>query len=144
MSKHGITSYRVAWVGDVRAYAWDGAVLRQLTHDHTLAQYFRDHGSTPRPHMEHLVTTSVRTASANEFGHTEVSAPAGLLLTSDGVHKKLGLAQMSELLRQPMNSAQTLTDAAIEAGGTDNATALFAEFVPAQADTSTVPFPAAA
>lgn len=136
--------YRVAWVGDVRAYAWDGAVLRQLTHDHTLAQYFRDHGSTPKPHMEHLVTTSVRTAGVAEFGRAELPTPAGLLLTSDGVHKTLGLAEMSELLRQPRNSAQALADAAIAAGGTDNATALFAEFAPALTEVRTVPFPVAA
>src|SRR5688500_2733293 len=27
--------YRIGWVGDVRAYAWDGQELRQLTTDHT-------------------------------------------------------------------------------------------------------------
>src|SRR5262245_22370624 len=33
--------HRIGWVGDVRAYAWDGITLCQLTTDHTLAQYFR-------------------------------------------------------------------------------------------------------
>src|SRR5262245_45843332 len=46
--------YRVGWVGDARAYAWDGTELRQLTKDHTLAQYFRDHGEDTTPRMEHL------------------------------------------------------------------------------------------
>ncbi|HVW45239.1 MAG TPA: protein phosphatase 2C domain-containing protein [Amycolatopsis sp.] len=120
--------FRIGWVGDVRAYAWDGGSLRQLTHDHTLAQYFRDHGVAAAPHTEHLVTTSVRTAGATEFGRAEVHLPAGLLLTSDGVHKHLSLAAMAELLRRPGNSAQALVDAALAAGGTDNATALLAEW----------------
>lgn len=134
--------YRLAWVGDVRAYAWTGDALTQLTTDHTLAQYFRDHGQTPAPHMEHLVTTSVRTAGATEFGRAEVRTPPGLLFTSDGVHKTLSLATMAELLRQPANSATALTGAAIAAGGSDNATALFVECPPA--DVRTVPFHAAA
>ncbi|TNC24354.1 PP2C family protein-serine/threonine phosphatase [Amycolatopsis alkalitolerans] len=122
--------YRVGWVGDARAYAWSGDRLAQLTTDHTLAQYFRDHGATPRPHMEHMVTTSVRTAGATEFGHAEVRSAAGLLLTSDGVHKVLTMAAMAELLRHPVNSAVALTEAAIAAGGADNATATFVEFTP--------------
>ncbi|WP_236793698.1 PP2C family serine/threonine-protein phosphatase [Amycolatopsis sp. GM8] len=134
--------YRLAWVGDARAYAWSGAGLTQLTKDHTLAQYFRDHDATPAPHMEHMVTTSVRTAGATEFGRAEVRSPAGLLLTSDGVHKTLTLATMAEVLRQPANSATALTEAALAAGGPDNATAMFAEFAPA--DVRTVPFRAAA
>jgi protein phosphatase len=136
--------YRLAWVGDVRAYAWTGGALTQLTRDHTVAQYFRDHGQAPAAHMEHLVTTSVRTAGATEFGRAEVRSPAGLLFTSDGVHKTLSLATMAELLRQPANSAAALTGAAIAAGGSDNATALFAECPPAVADVHTVPFHAAA
>lgn len=136
--------YRIGWVGDVRAYAWSGGGLRQLTTDHTLAQYFRDHGQAPAPHMEHVVTTSVRTAGATEYGRTEVQSPAGLLLTSDGVHKTLSLATMAELLRHPANSATALTDAAIAAGGSDNATAMFVECPPAVSDVNTVPFHAAA
>ena len=140
----GAHGYRVAWVGDVRAYAWDGTSLRQVTRDHTVAQYFRDHGQAPTLRMEHLVTTSVRTAGAREFGSAEVPGPAGLLLTSDGVHKTLGLATMAELLRRPANSAEALTAAALAEGGSDNATALFVECVPVVADVATVPFHVAA
>ncbi|SFK32254.1 protein phosphatase [Amycolatopsis sacchari] len=138
VAQAGERGYRIAWVGDVRAYAWDGTRLRQLTHDHTLAQYFRDRGQVPTPRMEHLVTTSVRTAGEAEYGHAELTGPAGLLLTSDGVHKTLDLATMAELLRQPANSAPALTAAALAAGGTDNATALFVEYPAAATDVSTV------
>jgi serine/threonine protein phosphatase PrpC len=122
--------YRIGWVGDVRAYAWNGDTLRQLTTDHTLAQYFRDRGQPTQPRMEHIVTTSVRTARSGEFGRAEVRAPAGLLLTSDGVHKVLTLAAMAELLRSPQNAAAALVGAALAAGGTDNATATLVECDP--------------
>jgi protein phosphatase len=124
------SGYRIGWVGDVRAYAWNGDSLQQLTKDHTVAQYFRDRGQSVAPRMEHMVTTSVRTAGASEFGRAEVPGPVGLLLTSDGVHKSLALAEMAELLRQPQNSAAALTEAAISAGGSDNATAIFVEYAP--------------
>lgn len=133
--------YRVGWVGDVRAYAWDGGSLRQLTRDHTVAQYFRDRGHVPTPAMDHLVTTSVRTARPEEFGSAEAVRPAGLLLTSDGVHKRLARATMAELLRLPSNSAQALVDAALAAGGHDNATALMAELAPRLPDLTTTPLP---
>ncbi|MFD4249517.1 MULTISPECIES: PP2C family protein-serine/threonine phosphatase [Amycolatopsis] len=133
--------YRVGWVGDVRAYAWDGDSLRQLTRDHTLAQYFRDRGQVPTPRMEHLVTTSVRTARPEEFGHAVAVGPAGLLLTSDGVHKVLTRAAMAELLRVPSNSAHALVDAVLAAGGHDNATALMADLAPALPDLTTTPLP---
>ena len=138
------SGYRIGWVGDVRAYAWDGATLRQLTRDHTLAQYFRDRGQPAALHLEHLVTTSVRTAGATEFGRAAVHRPAGLLLTSDGVHKRLPLAAMSELLRRPGNSAQALIDAALAAGGTDNATALLVECPAPPLDATTEAFAVAA
>lgn len=122
--------YRIGWVGDVRAYAWTGSTLRPLTKDHTLAEYFRDRGEEVVPRMEHIVTTSVRTAEATAFGRAEVRGLAGLLLTSDGVHKNLSLAAMAELVRRAGNSAQSLVDSALAVGGTDNATALLAELPP--------------
>ncbi|NKQ56912.1 serine/threonine protein phosphatase [Amycolatopsis sp. K13G38] len=136
--------YHIGWVGDVRAYAWDGASLRQLTHDHTLAQYFRDRGQDASPQMEHMVTTSVRTAGATRFGLTALRRPAGLLLTTDGVHKRLPPATMAELLRRPSNSARSLVDAALAAGGTDNATALLVECEPRLSEPATEAFAVAA
>lgn len=116
--------YRIGWVGDVRAYAWDGTTLRQLTTDHTLAQYFRDHGEEAAPRMEHLVTTSVRTSTPARYGRTEVRGPLTLLLTSDGVHKTLADATIAEIVRNAEDPARSLVAAARTAGSTDNATAV--------------------
>lgn len=117
--------YRVGWVGDARAYAWDGRELRQLTRDHTLAQYFRDHGSAVAPRMEHVVTASVHTASpsAKRYGVTESDA-ANLVLTTDGVHRTLTHEAMTTILRHSSNPAEALVQAAHRAGAKDNATAV--------------------
>ncbi|TDV55169.1 PP2C family protein-serine/threonine phosphatase [Actinophytocola oryzae] len=136
--------YRIGWVGDVRAYAWDGTTLRRLTTDHTLAQYFRDHGEDVTPRMEHLVTTSVRTAPASRYGLTETSATS-LLLTSDGVHRYLTDEEMAALLREAPNPADALVRAAGEAGARDNATAAVLAGAPSPATPlPTRPFPVAA
>ncbi|MEV6897676.1 serine/threonine protein phosphatase [Amycolatopsis sp. NPDC051372] len=118
--------YRIAWVGDSRAYAWDGTMIRKLTTDHTLAEYFRARHQPYSSRMEHMVTTSVRTTKPDEIGTAEVVG-RGLLLTSDGVHKVLPPATIDEILADPERGAAALVEAAITLGGTDNATALFVE-----------------
>jgi hypothetical protein len=136
--------YRIGWVGDARAYAWDGTTLRQLTTDHTLAQYFTDHGGEVTPRMAHVVTTSVHTASANRYGTTETTATS-LLLTSDGVHKTLTREAMAAVLRTAQNPAEALVQAAHEAGARDNATAAVLTGAPRPANPMpTRPFPVAA
>lgn len=115
--------YHLAWVGDARAYAWDGYTVRQVTKDHTLAQYFRDHDQPVTPRMEHVVTTSVRTAGEHEIG-TATVATGGLLLTSDGVHKTLSGATMLDILGMADRAATELVRTAISIGGSDNATAI--------------------
>lgn len=136
---HG--GYRIAWVGDARAYAWDGSTLDRLTTDHTLAEYFRARHQPVTPRMEHVVTTSVRTAKAEEIGTAETTS-AGLLLTSDGVHKPLAGSGIRAVLAQPGTGAAELVAAALDRGGSDNATAIFVE--PWEADVTTVRFPVAA
>lgn len=121
--------YHIGWVGDVRAYAWDGVDLWQLTSDHTLAQYFRDRGGRVEPRMEHLVTTSVRTAAPDEYGLTSTGA-ATLLLTTDGVHKTLTHGAMTTILRTSFDPAEALVAAAMAAGTKDNTTAVMLSRAP--------------
>lgn len=135
------SGYRIAWVGDARAYSWDGTILRPLTTDHTLAEYFRAHHQPTTPSMEHMVTTSVRTTKRQEIGTAEFVG-SGLLLTSDGVHKPLNANEIREILAEPGRGAAGLVETALAHGGSDNATALFVE--PWEADSTTVRFPVAA
>ena len=134
---------RIAWVGDVRAYAWDGRSLLALTVDHTLAQYFRDRGKTPTPSMEHQVLTSVRTAAPTEYGLASLALPTRLLLTSDGVHKTLPHDTIAGILRHAPEPAAALVAAAREAGTRDNATAVVVDNVFEQ-PTTQLPLPAVA
>ncbi|WP_424185328.1 PP2C family protein-serine/threonine phosphatase [Actinokineospora sp. G85] len=119
--------YDIAWVGDVRAWAWTATGLRRLTTDHTVAQHFRDRGIPTTPRMEHIVTTSVRTARREQVGTARVAGPSLLVLTSDGVHKPLDEPVMTRLLRYSTAPAAALVEAATAAGSTDNATALVVE-----------------
>jgi hypothetical protein len=134
--------YHIGWVGDVRAYAWDGTDLWQLTRDHTLAQYVRDHGGRVQPRMEHLVTTSIRTAGPTDYGLTGTGTPT-LLLTTDGVHKTLTHEQMTDVLRTAPNPADALVTAAVTHGTKDNTTAVLLSRAPVPA-MPTTPLPAAA
>jgi serine/threonine protein phosphatase PrpC len=88
-----------------------------------------------------VVTTSVRTAKPEEIGTAETTS-AGLLLTSDGVHKPLTGSGIRAVLARPGTGAAELVEAALARGGSDNATAVYVE--PLGADVTTVRFPVAA
>lgn len=120
-------SWTVAWVGDGRAWSRDGDALHLLTRDHTVAAEMRAAGVAVAPHLEHVLTTSVRTTrGATEIGLTAVSAPAALVLASDGVHRALGPARLARLAADvPLPAlSRVLVEAARAAGTRDNATAL--------------------
>ncbi len=118
----------IAWVGDCRAYRWNGRVLHQITTDHTAAEYFRSLGRTPARRFEHLVTTSARTVAPEAIGRATTGSSNGrFLLSTDGVHKPLAMAEIKETLAvcaTPAITAEALVDGALRAGGSDNTTAL--------------------
>ncbi|MCK2244674.1 MULTISPECIES: PP2C family serine/threonine-protein phosphatase [unclassified Crossiella] len=119
--------YRIGWVGDARAYRWDGRTLTRLTTDHTVAEYFRRQGLDTTPWMEHMVTATVRSARPQDIGQVEVRGDVGLLLCSDGVYGALDLPTMTAIVARPARfgpRAQELVATAIDRGATDNATAL--------------------
>lgn len=132
----------VAWVGDCRAYRWNGRVLHQITTDHTVEEFFRARGLVPAARTSHLVTTSVRTVRPDEIGFAVTGSSTGrLLLSSDGVHKRLGIATIKALLAEGdtiETVASALVDSALRAGSTDNTTALVAD-VPSPMAEETVP-----
>ncbi|GAA4542672.1 serine/threonine protein phosphatase [Pseudonocardia xishanensis] len=116
----------VAWVGDCRAYLVTARGVALLSHDHTAAQAFRDAGLDPAPQWEHLVTTTVAHAEAESIGHARVPGAGTLVLVSDGVHRSVEPETLAFLVRRgptPAAAARALVEAALTAGGTDNATA---------------------
>jgi serine/threonine protein phosphatase PrpC len=119
---------QIAWVGDVRAYGWDGTQLVQLTSDQTLAEYFRAHNSIPTPRMEHVVTNSLRHTRRDQIGLVTARNCTAILLSSDGVHKTVSSQIIEGILAETDTTAHTrvstLVDTAMLMGATDNSTAL--------------------
>ncbi|WP_083911437.1 PP2C family protein-serine/threonine phosphatase [Nocardia takedensis] len=117
----------IAWVGDCRAWRWNGRALHQITTDHTLAEYLRLRGRHAAPRTEHIITTTVRTVRADQIGHAATGSSNGrLLLSTDGVHKVLDIATVKALLaggRTPQITADALVELALSSGGRDNASA---------------------
>ncbi|PXX71096.1 serine/threonine protein phosphatase PrpC [Nocardia tenerifensis] len=125
----------IAWVGDCRAYRWNGRVLHQITTDHTVAEYWRAHGWGPPPRLDHVVITSARTVRPADIGLATTGSSAGrLLLSTDGVHKRLDMPAIKAIVADESSvarAADTLVDSALRTGGTDNTTALVADCHPA-------------
>jgi PPM family protein phosphatase len=141
----------IAWVGDCRAYLFDGAQAHQLTADQTMAAAVRAAGSTPPPRWEHVVTQSVRSASASTAGTVALPDVVGrLVLVTDGVHRELSAGQIAAVLAHAPDAAiaaRELTDLALLAGGGDNASATVVEVplvpaLPAQRTDTGPTFPA--
>ena len=111
---------------------FDGAAVRPLTADQTMAAAVRDAGAdTPPPRWEHVVTASVRSASADNAGRVPIPGGWGrLALVTDGVHRELSGDEIAAVLaytQDPATAARELTDLALLAGGGDNASATVVE-----------------
>lgn len=125
--------YEIAWVGDSRAYLWDGE-LKQITRDHSYVEALLGAGAiTPAQALNHpnrnLITQAVGAAGAEGL---EISVVYGrlsqgqqLLLCSDGLVDEVNDTRIARLLNQaisPEEKVKKLIDAALKAGGRDNIT----------------------
>lgn len=126
--------FELAWVGDSRVYLWDGK-LRLLSRDHSLVEQQLASGLITREEARvhprrNVILQAVGTAAGTlEIGSNRGQLAHGscLLLCSDGITDPLDSAQLCDLLKQPggaQDSCQRLVDAALQAGGQDNITAL--------------------
>lgn len=128
--------YEIAWVGDSRAYLWDGRHLHRLTRDHSYVQLLIDNGviaeAEALDHPErHVITQAL---GAEEVEAVDVGIVRGIfqenekiLLCSDGLTNEVNDSQISSILKQPL-SEQTMVDHLIEAAeqnkGSDNISAI--------------------
>ena len=129
------SEYLMDQVGDSRGYLLRDGELRQITRDHTVVQQQVDRGAlTPeqaREHpLSHILTRALGTERAVEADTYGDKAELGdiFLLCSDGLSGMLPDEQIHELLSAPTADLQTIADvlvqAANDAGGLDNITAL--------------------
>ena len=97
--------YQIAWLGDSRAYGWDGATLRQLTTDHTVVQDWVAQGrlspAEARHHpYGHVLTRGVG-LDRDEWPQTLTGPLTGserFLLCSDGLTDTLDDDAIAEVL----------------------------------------------
>ena len=127
--------YKIAWVGDCRAYLWSGE-LRQITRDHSYVESLLARGlisweeAESRPDRN-LITQAI---GAESIEQVKVDAVEGslakgqeLLLCSDGLNDVLSGGLIARILNQDGSAEErvsALVQAAVKAGGIDNITAV--------------------
>ena len=117
-------SAHLVHVGDSRAWRFADGRLTCLTRDHV----------RPEPDLRHVLIRAIGIEDGLRLDHAalELALHDRLLLTSDGVHGVLGDKRIAAILAEGASAdatAQALTEAALAAGGKDNATALVIDVV---------------
>ncbi len=111
-------------VGDTRVYRLDSGGLEQLTTDHVVG----------RGDLAHALRRAVGFEDALLFDHAchGLRLHDRFLLCSDGVHGVLSNARLRDLLaerRAPRETSRTIVQMALDAGASDNVTALVIDVV---------------
>lgn len=128
-------------LGDSRIYLFGGGKLKQISADHTLAALKYNAGiytleqakKSPDRHMLTLflgADFSGRGLTAQAYEPFWLTGESKLLLCSDGLYDMCSEQEICEVLSSESKScAQSLVDAAIENGGTDNITCIAAQII---------------
>ncbi|WP_435771265.1 PP2C family protein-serine/threonine phosphatase [Nocardioides sp. SYSU DS0651] len=122
----------LANIGDSRAYAFTDGILDQISKDHSVIQELIDAGAITREEalghpQRHVVTRAIGGRADSEADFSLVPAVRGsrLLLCSDGLTSELSDTAIAHILSEwlpPAQTASTLVEAAVSAGGHDNVT----------------------
>ncbi len=127
-------NFDVAWVGDSRAYHWDGARLSQVSHDHSYVQTLVDLGVINEQeaidHPDRSVLTQClgsRSVDQLEVGIATGALKMGecLMLCSDGLTGEVDDSSIAEIIADSGDeqvAVDRLIIAALEGGGSDNVT----------------------
>ena len=111
-------------VGDSRAWRFSAGRLTCLTSDHV----------RPEPDLRHVLIRALGLEHELRLDHTtiELAEHDRLVLTTDGVHGPLSHGRIAAILERQASAeatAEELVEAALKAGGRDNATALVVDVV---------------
>ena len=111
-------------VGDSRLYRFREGALEKLTEDHVMG----------RGEFSHVLRRAVGLENAVTLDHAvfALRPHERYLLCSDGAHGPLGDAKLREILASrhaPEPTAKALVAAALDAGGSDNATAVIVDIL---------------
>jgi PPM family protein phosphatase len=128
--------YEIAWVGDCRAYLWDGVHLTQLTKDHSYVQHLVDTGVISENEMSHHPYQDIlfQALGAKDINDVNVELVTRqwhqreqILLCSDGLTKELAHKDIADILSRDASEqekADTLIQMALQKGGKDNITVM--------------------
>ncbi|MEE9422830.1 MAG: protein phosphatase 2C domain-containing protein [Gammaproteobacteria bacterium] len=128
--------YEVAWIGDSRAYLWDGQRLVQITKDHSIVQelidsgQLRKEGAKKSPYANVLSRTigvSKSTIVNADLVTGEFSRGQQILLCTDGLTNEIEDKDITKILSSsgnPQEQVDRLINMALSHGGSDNITAI--------------------
>jgi serine/threonine protein phosphatase PrpC len=126
----------IAHVGDSRAYRFRDGRLEPMTRDHTwvAAMLAAEPNARADDHpMRHVLTSGIGMREDVNPSVTEQHVAAGesWLLCSDGVHGYVDKVELARALSlsSPELVAGAVVRAALDSGGSDNATAVVLRFV---------------
>jgi PPM family protein phosphatase len=128
-------------IGDSRVYQFERGELRQVTVDHSVVQEMVDSGLIDRAQAEHHPDSNVITRAVGfnmpptaDYWMLPLRPGFRLLICSDGLTKELGDDRLLHYLSAGMDArdtAHSLVDAALAAGGRDNVTTIVLDVVDA-------------
>lgn len=144
-------SYRVANVGDSRAYLVSGSGIKRLTQDHSFVAEAMKRGQSEEEatasQWRDALTRAIGTDAQVEvdvFGPFPVEQDTAFLLCSDGLYKTLKDPELHGIFARsggPKGAANNLVTSAYEKGSDDNISVVIAEFgqVPREQPQGTMP-----
>ncbi len=134
--KTGNGRYEITWVGDSRAYIWNGSFLKRLTRDHSYVQYLLDEGyiAVGEVHdhpQRNIILQALGAEDMEDVAPDRVSGVLHenqiILLCSDGLTNEAEEERIGEILSRKttlQDAADRLVEAAISGGGSDNITVI--------------------
>ena len=137
--------YELAWVGDSRAYLWDGRI-RQISRDHNPVSEMLRVGALSAEEAErhperHVLSQSLGVTPDMPLapGHLHGTLKPGqqIILCSDGLTDELTDQRIARIMRdnpEPQAQVEALIKAAIDAGGHDNVTVVVVGEPPSEED----------
>lgn len=124
----------VVHVGDSRGYYLRGGKLKQFTRDQTMGDYLVDIGAVTEQHaakagLYNVLSSAVGGDLVPNVGVVDLADGDVLLLCSDGLTKHVPDDQIAALLSSGTaeSMCQSLIDAALNGGGSDNVTVIVAK-----------------
>lgn len=133
--------FTVAWIGDSRAYFWNGQSLQQITEDHTLAQLMVNKGVLSQEQAEkHPYRHILSQVAGEQVKDMRVDTVTGqldeksqILLCSDGLTnaiKEIDIAHIMAENASEQIKVDRLVELALKNGGQDNITVIIVSGTP--------------